>query len=99
MHCLKLITFGWNLERTRSRNPIRINRNIEHLALFFPSAGEMSVEELMKKYSGAYDSDFEMPEESSEDNGSDEEESSGGNYFFFSVNRDAKIPTFFFVFN
>ena len=24
MHCLKLITFGWNLERTRSRNPNRI---------------------------------------------------------------------------
>ena len=25
MHCLKLITFGWNLEPTRSRNPNRIN--------------------------------------------------------------------------
>ena len=24
MYCLKLITFGWKLERTRSRNPNRI---------------------------------------------------------------------------
>ncbi|GFR90719.1 helicase [Elysia marginata] len=38
--------------------------------------GEMTVEELMKKYSGAYDSDFEMPEESSEGNTSEEEDSS-----------------------
>ncbi|KAK3749017.1 hypothetical protein RRG08_056924 [Elysia crispata] len=38
--------------------------------------GEMSVEELMKKYSGAYDSDFEMPQESSEDDASEEEDSS-----------------------
>ena len=25
MHCLKLITFGWNLERTKRRNPNRIS--------------------------------------------------------------------------
>ena len=28
MHCLKLITFGWNLERTRSRNPNRIRTHL-----------------------------------------------------------------------
>ena len=27
MHCLKLITFGWNTERTRSRNPNRISQS------------------------------------------------------------------------
>ena len=42
---------------------------------FFP-ADEMSVEELMKKYSGAYDSDFEMPESESEVSSSEEEEES-----------------------
>ncbi|XP_035827815.1 helicase domino isoform X2 [Aplysia californica] len=36
--------------------------------------GEMSVEELMKKYAGAYDSDFEMPEESSGEEDSDDED-------------------------
>lgn len=35
----------------------------------------MTVEELMNKYAGAYDSDFEVPEESSEDDS--DAESSG----------------------
>ena len=50
--------------------------------LFSFSAGEMSVEELMKKYSGAYDSDFEMPQESSEDDASEEEDSSGEQKYY-----------------
>ncbi|XP_013379688.1 helicase SRCAP [Lingula anatina] len=37
--------------------------------------GEMSIEELAKKYAGAYDSDFEMPESSDEGETSTEEES------------------------
>ncbi|CAG5123366.1 unnamed protein product, partial [Candidula unifasciata] len=35
---------------------------------------EMSVEELMQKYAGAYDSDFEMPKENSSEEGSDGED-------------------------
>jgi len=37
--------------------------------------GEMTVEELMSKYAGAYDSDFDMPEQSSEEEGTDNETS------------------------
>ena len=33
MHCLKLITFGWNLERTRSRNPNRITGDPDEIDL------------------------------------------------------------------
>ena len=33
MHCLKLITFGWNLERTRSRNPNRISGDPDEIDL------------------------------------------------------------------
>lgn len=47
------------------------------------SIGELSVEELMQKYAGAYDSDFEMPGNSSgedvdSDDDGEEDESSGG---------------------
>ena len=35
----------------------------------------MTVEELMSKYAGAYDSDFDMPEQSSEEEGTDNETS------------------------
>ncbi|XP_041347993.1 helicase SRCAP-like isoform X2 [Gigantopelta aegis] len=37
--------------------------------------GEMSIEELRKKYAGAYDSDFEMPEDSEEEESSSENDS------------------------
>ena len=33
MHCLKLITFGWNLQRTRSRNPNRITGDPDEIDL------------------------------------------------------------------
>ena len=33
MHCLKLITFGWNLERTRSTNPNRITGDPDEIDL------------------------------------------------------------------
>ena len=33
MHCLKLITFGWNIERTRSRNPKRITGDPDEIDL------------------------------------------------------------------
>ena len=33
MHSLKLITFGWNLERTRSRNPNRITGDLDEIDL------------------------------------------------------------------
>ncbi|BFZ18188.1 hypothetical protein BsWGS_21227 [Bradybaena similaris] len=36
--------------------------------------GEMSVEELMQKYAGAYDSDFEMPKDNSSEEDSDDED-------------------------
>lgn len=35
--------------------------------------GEMSIEELAAKYAGAYDSDFEMPQESSSEGEEDED--------------------------
>ena len=43
--------------------------------------GEMTMEELLKKYSGAYDDDFEMPlseEEEEEDEGEQEDEETEG---------------------
>ena len=41
----------------------------------------MSVEELMKKYAGAYDSDFEVPEESSAEEDDSEDDDSSGIWF------------------
>ena len=42
----------------------------------------MSIDELRKKYAGAYDSDFEMPEESEEEESSSEDDTDDGKNTF-----------------
>lgn len=44
--------------------------------------GEMSMEDLINKYGGAYDSDFEMPENDSESDCDTEDETDDGKFRF-----------------